>query len=167
MNLTKTIARFKFDENEITLTTIKAADCERLFHMAEHVIWTMKSVVEWWSDTPQDIIHAHEDVHKAITSEDVSKVYKNFVSKMEAITVPSNGTNRSDAGDAMLLSVGTALQAFRDDLHAWDVVNAGHGQIKRFLDAQRPFAQAWYDIIKKQWIDKNCSGTLPTPPPTD
>ena len=88
--------------NEIIDDRIKLVDCQTLRAMGDSLKLSMERVAGGDSYTPENLIQAHEAVHKKINSEDMKTLYPKFVTDIEAINVKCDG-NDFDADGVDLL----------------------------------------------------------------
>jgi len=104
---------------------------------------------------PRDLIQAHEDVHKDISSELTARLAGVFSGAVESLSAACNAGSLSvDSG------ITIASLKFLEDWIKGEADNIAHKDIQRYLDAHRPICLAWLEKILVQMIKKDC----PNPP---
>ncbi len=148
----------------LTIAGIANAFCDILKLMGESMLDAMKNAVEADHYATRDLIQAHEDVHKAINSEDVAALYRGLIFDINNISTDCEGQDFTAAMSATKAEIEKVLDAFADKVVEKFEANAAHDQKQRFLDAQRPPALLWYNRVRARMKAKPCPDTLPDPP---
>lgn len=141
----------------LTLEILATTNCELLEDIWDDLQYFATNVaggVGRWC--PEGFFQVHENVHLALFRKSIATHYPEFVSAIEAITLPCSDYDNTQARAEMANAI---LKAKKDFRNAWDqdrANNADHLPREDFLAAQQAFLKSWLDLVDLAGVSNGC-----------